>query len=69
MACCLPTCARGFSFSGTEVVEKVFFFCFLASPWYLVHLGGASFASHHPRVYKVWVSKMCLLLDTQAKTW
>ena len=29
VACCLPTCARGFSFSGTEVVEKrsCFFFC------------------------------------------
>ena len=37
---------------------------FLVSPWYFVHLGGASFASHPPCVYKVWVSKMCLLLDT-----
>ena len=36
----------------------------MASPWYLVHLGGASFASHSPCVYKAWVSKMCLLLDT-----
>ena len=29
----------------------------------LVHPGGASFASHPPCVYKVWVSKICLLLD------
>ena len=41
-------------------------FCFglLASSWCLVHLGGASFASHPLCVYKAWVSKMCLLLDT-----
>ena len=40
VACCLPTCARGFSFSGTEVVGKVvFFFVFLASPWTLCILG------------------------------
>ena len=39
-------------------------FGFLPSPWCLVHLGGASFASHLPYMYKVWVSKMCLLLDT-----
>ena len=65
VVCCLPTCARGFSFSGTEVVAKGSFFLFLASPWYLVHPGGASFASHPPCVYyKFWVSKMCLLLDT-----
>ena len=55
MACCLPTCARGFPFSGTEVVEKgSFLFVFLASPWYLVHPWGASFACHLPCVYKVW---------------
>ena len=40
------------------------FFVFLASPWCLVHLASASFASNPPCVYKVWVSKMCLLLDT-----
>ena len=28
VTCCLPTCARGFSFSGTEVVEKGFFLAF-----------------------------------------
>ena len=39
MARCLPTCARGFSFSDPELVEKGVFFGFLASPWYLVHLG------------------------------
>ena len=64
MACCLPTCARGFSFSGTEMVGKGSFLSFLASPWYLVHPGSASFASYPPCVYKIWVSKMCLLLDT-----
>ena len=63
-ACCLPTCARVFSLSGTELVEKGSFWVFLASPRCLVHLGGASFASHLPCMYKVWVSKMCLLLDT-----
>ena len=70
MACCLPTCARGFSFSGSEVVEKgSFFFVFLASLWFLVQLGSASFASHPPCVYKVWVSKMCLQLDTPCGRW
>ena len=64
MTCCLPTCARVFSFSGTELVETGSLFGFLASPWCLVHLGSASFASHLPCVYKIWVSKMCLLLDT-----
>ena len=62
VACCLPTCAR--FFFGTEVVEKGSFLSFLASPWYLVHPGGASFAGHPPCVCKVWVSKICLLLDT-----
>ena len=52
---------RGFSFSGTEVGEKGSFW---ASPLCLVHLGGASFACHPTCVYKVWVSKMCRLLDT-----
>ena len=56
-------CAGFFSFSGTELVGREFF-GFLASPWCLVHLGGASFASHLPCVHKAWVSKMCLLLDT-----
>ena len=31
----------------------VVFWVFVASPWYLVHLGGASFAGHPPCVYKV----------------
>ena len=57
-------CAVFFSFSGTEVVEKGSFFGFLVSPWCLVHVGGASFASHLPCLYKVWVSKIRLLLDT-----
>ena len=39
VACCLPTCARGFSFSGTELVGKGRFFGFLASPWCPVHFG------------------------------
>ena len=64
VACCLPTCARVFSFSGTEIVEIGSFWGFLVSPWYFVHLGGASFASYLPCVYKVWVSKICPLLDT-----
>ena len=29
VACCLPTCARGFSFSGTEIVEIGSFWAFL----------------------------------------
>ena len=61
VACCLPTCAQVFSLSGTELVEKGSFW---APPLCLVHLEGASFACHPPCVYKVWVSKMCLLLDT-----
>ena len=64
VACCLPTCARGLSFTDTELVGK-FFFGFLASPQCLVHLGGDSSASHPPCVYKTWVSKMCLLLGGQ----
>ena len=28
MACCLPTCARGFSFSGAEIVGQGVFFSF-----------------------------------------
>ena len=43
VACCLPTCAWGFSLSDTKLVEKG---SFLASPWCLVHLGCASFVSH-----------------------
>ena len=56
-------CAGFFSFPGTELVVKSSFLGFWASPWCLVHLGGASFASLPPCVYKAWVSKMCLLLD------
>ena len=37
---------------------------FLASPWCLVHLGGAGSAGHFPCMYKAWVSKICLLLYT-----
>ena len=55
---------RGFfSVPGAELVEERRFRGFLAPPWYLVHLGDASFASHPPCVYKAWVSKICLLLD------
>ena len=62
VACCLPTCARVFfSFWYGVGGERCFF---LASPWCLVHLGGASFAGHSPCVYKAWVSKICLLLYT-----
>ena len=57
-------CARGFSFSDTGIVGIGIFWAFLASPWYFVHLGGTSFLSLPPCVYKVWVSKMCPLLDT-----
>ena len=45
VACCLPTCARGFSFLVRRKWGKVVF-VFLASTWYLVHLGGAGFAGH-----------------------
>ena len=53
----------GFSFSGTELAGKG---CFLAfwSPWCLVHPGGTSFGGYLSCVYKVWLSKMCLMLDT-----
>ena len=64
VACCLPTCARGFSFSDTGIVEKGSFFVFLASPWYFVDPGGICFCTLPPCVYKVWASKMCPLSDT-----
>ena len=64
VTCCLPTCARGFSFSDTEIVGIGIFWVFWLLSWYFVHLGCASFRSHLPCVYKVWISKMCLLLDT-----
>ena len=66
VACCLPTCAQG-SFSscyGTELGGERRFLGFLASPWCLVHMGSSGFASHLPCVYRAWVTKMCLLLDT-----
>ena len=47
---------------GSSAVFKWKFFGFMASPWCLVHLGDASFASHLPCMYKAWVFKMCLLL-------
>ena len=53
----------GFFFFWHGVGGEREFLGFLASPWCLVHLGGASFASHPPCVYKDWISKMCLLLD------
>ena len=40
-----------------------FFFVFLVSPWCLVHLGSPSLAGL-PVVYKTWVTKVCLMLDT-----
>ena len=64
VTCCLPTCARGFSFSDTGIVEMGSFWGFLASPWYFVHLGGTGFIGLPSCVYKVWVPKMCPLLDT-----
>ena len=64
MACCLPTCARVFFIFWYGVGGKGSFFGFLASPWCLVHPGGTSFAGYLPCVYKVWVSKLCLMLDT-----
>ena len=39
------------------------FWRFLVSSWCLVHMESASFASL-PVVYKAWVIKVCLLLDT-----
>ena len=64
VACCLPTCARGFSFSDTREVGIGIFWVFLASSRCFVHLGGTCFCTLPPCVYKVWVSKMCPLLDT-----
>ena len=63
MACCLPTCAQGSSVLVR--VNAVFgvFLCFLVSSWCLVHMGSTSFATL-PVVYKVWVTLVCLLLDT-----
>ena len=40
------------------------FLGFLVSPWCLVHVGGASSASLPLCVYRAWVTKVCLLLDT-----
>ena len=57
MACCLPTCAQGSSVPVTGIVGNGVFFgflAFLASPWCLVHMGGASFASLS--VYIAWVT-------------
>ena len=39
------------------------FLGFLASSWCLVHMVSATFADL-PVVYKVWVTSVCLLLDT-----
>ena len=64
VARCFPTCVLGFFSFWYGVGGERWFLVFLASPWCLVHLGGASFACHSPCVYKAWVSKMCLLLDT-----
>ena len=44
--------------------EMTFLCFFLASLWCLVHMGGASFASVPPCVYRAWVTSVCLLLDT-----
>ena len=44
----MPTCARGFSLFGTDLVEKGSVFGFVACPWCLVHLGSTSFASNPP---------------------
>ena len=48
-------CAGVFLFLVRSWWGKEFFLGFLASPWCLVHLGGASFASHPPSVYKACV--------------
>ena len=64
VACCLPTCAKGSSVLVTGTVGQWRFLGFWASLWCLVHMGGASFASVHPFVYRAWVTKVCLLLDT-----
>ena len=62
MACCLPTCAQGFSLSGAELVEKCFFLGFFGFSVVPCASWGACFASHLPCMYKAWFSKMCLLL-------
>ena len=64
VTCCLPTCARGFSFSDTGIVGIGSFWAFWLLLGTLCILGGTSFISLPPCVYKVWVSKMCPLLDT-----
>ena len=55
-------CARFFSSCYGECCFG-HFFGFLVSSWCLVHLGSSSFAGL-PFVYKAWVTKVCLLLDT-----
>ena len=56
-------CAGGFLFLVRSQWRKGVFWLFSFS---LVPCAswGASVASHLPCVYKAWVSKMCLLLDT-----
>ena len=65
MTCCLPTCARGFSFPDTGIVgigSSFWAFWFLLG--ILCILGVLVFSLYPPCVYKVWVSKMCPVLDT-----
>ena len=64
VTCCLPTCARGFSFSDTVIVGIGSFWAFWLLLGTLCILGVLVFISLPPCVYKVWVSKMCPLLDT-----
>ena len=64
VTCCLPTCARGFSFSDTGIVGIGSSWAFWLLLGTLCILGSTSFLSLPPCVYKVWVSKMCRLLDT-----
>ena len=63
VACCLPTCAQGSSVPvmGNAVFGR--FGGFLVSSWCLVHMESTSLVGL-PVVYKTWVIKVCLLLNT-----
>ena len=63
VVCCLPTCAQGSSVPVTgNSVSGV-----LGASWFLLGVlcvwGGAGLANL-PVVHKTWVTKVCLLLDT-----
>ena len=60
VACCLPTCAQG---SSVPVMRNAVFGVFLGFLFFFLCAYGEYQFYSLPVVYKIWVVKVCLLLE------